>query len=344
MDIYELKVKALAELCIISCINSPSIINTLSIIPNLKLVSRGGDALNYYFNKIIPTHDWDFGIVTLRDDDFELNQEEFNLRVEITQTIGKFFATSLTEYFKNDIVNEDFEGLKFNYRCTSDRLSTVSCNIKVDGVVARYTIIDMFICDRVVSGALRHPLLGYVVRNSDHLKHKIPYDLPLTNIQALDTLPTYLKNPMLKETIILNKIETVVVDDVTGINYIAPGDLFNDTVRMVYRSIYDININVNKLARYMKKLSNLIDLFNQAGICADKTCEYDATAKILHRNTDNLNCDGIELKSDEAIKEFKFKKMTFLHNFGVYIPHIEKYMDIVSVKKFCEIEYVLRLP
>jgi hypothetical protein len=46
--------------------------------------------------------------------------------------------------------------------------------------------------------------------------------------------------------------------------YISPGDLFNDTMRMVYSGIYDIDISYgnNKLAKYAKKLSKLLDLFN----------------------------------------------------------------------------------
>ena len=133
----------------------------------------------------------------------------------------------------------------------------------------------------------------------------------------------------------------------TNMIYVAPGDLFNDTLGMLYRSIYDINIlpGNNKLINYAKKLSNLIDVFNKMDICLDNTCSYDINSMIL-RNTDTKNCDSDILEGNEIDKlNYKRSAIDYINSPNVFLENITDHMlNNITVKKLCEIINILLIP
>ena len=347
-DLFEQKVKSLAEFCIIKCLNDTKVTDQINSIKNLKLYNRGGDALNYYFTDFFPTHDWDFGLVTLTDSNFNVTQDEYTKRVTIVTEIGRFFTKSLIEYFSNNVINKDYSFLQFSFRWINNRLANITFRYIDDLTkkVRKSSIIDLYIHDNVVDYVRNTRILDNTdfVHNELHWSHKITNTDNVTLQQILDSLPNYkpFNQPPTdtKTTLFINKIETVVQDTTTNVVYISPGDLFNDTVRMVYSSIYNININHNKLVKYTKKLSNLIDVFNNVGICPNSTCTYDVTTKILSRDTNTLNCNG-ETVND--INSFKNQIINSLEINGWLTIKDQSMIDLMSSKKLCEIMYVLNL-
>lgn len=343
-EIHENQIKSLAEFCVIGCINSTTITNQLNSVQQLKLLSRGGDALNYYFNDFTPTHDWDLGLVTIINGDFNLDQKEFNQRVEILQTIGKYFATSLTQYFSVNVINTTYKNIKFNFSWANSRLAHILFNYVETKTNVNYTnsIIDIYIHDNVLQGVTNQyvPKTQNVVYNDSHWFQKLQQTQNITFQQLIDIIPNHTSG--LKITLFPNKIETIVQDITTKITYISPGDLFIDTLIMVYKSIYNINVDPrnNKLVKYMKKLSKLIDLFNNIGICPNTTCKYNITSRILSRDTNSLDCFGQPLQNSPNFKTDVINKLKSLGWLNITDPVI---INLMSSKKLCEIMYVLSL-
>lgn len=342
-ELFETKVKALSEFCIIYCINTRTVINTLkNVSQNFRMVSRGGDALNYYFDDFFPTHDYDFAIVTISDRNLYLTQQEFNNRVWAVETVGKYLASQLTIYFENTVLHPDFKNLKFNFRWDNSSLSNVYFSYRLEDGKQRFnSLIDFYICDWVMTGVI-NPFINppnQQVFNNPIWRHKLQSSGNITVDDVFNSLPPAVKNPTLTSTIFSNKIETVVIDDVTGINYIAPGDLFNDTVQMVYQSIYNITAGTNsKLVRYVKKFSKFIDTLNKNNICSGNTCNYIVDANILSRNTNKLDCRGNPLHDTEDFKNFIINRLRT--NGWLNVTDLNM-ISTMSSKKLCEISYVL---
>lgn len=342
--IFENKVKSLSEFCIINCINNRIVIEQLNRIQHLYLVSRGGDALNYYFNDFTPTHDWDFGLVTITNGNL-LTQEEFNIRIHIVEIIGRYFAQSLTTYFRDNVLRDGFRGIEFNFRWLNSRLSHILFNYTLGGLQYTNAVIDIYIHDLVQDGTRNASVPHHnnnIVINDQHWFSKIQEIENLTFDEVMNVLPNYNQN--LKLTLFPNKIESVVQDITTRITYISPGDLFNDTLRMIYSSIYNINVDPhprnNKLVKYMKKLSKLIDIFNNIGICPNQSCRYNNVARILSRDTNTLDCQGNIINNTQ---NFKMAIIESLRN-QRWVNIIDQHMiNLTSSKKLCEIQYVLSL-
>ena len=335
---YENKVKSLAEICIIDCINNKNFVDELNKLGNLKLVSRGGDALNYYFNDVTPTHDWDFGLMTIIPNDLVLTQDEFDKQADIVQNIGDYFASNLSSFFATAVIHPSFKDLHFYFRWDNARLSSVSFNYSTGfNTYISNAVIDIYMFDDTYTGVVNKLVTpNQYVTKIKHWINKIKQTDNITNDIYRQDLPQH--DAIFKKTLFSNKIDTVVQDDTTGMVYISPGDLFNDTMRMVYSGIYDIDVSYgnNKLAKYAKKLSKLLDLFNGVGICPDKTCKYDITKRILSRNTNNKDCMGKEIKNIKKFKKSCFRKLN-----KKYLNIVYTDLDKISTKKLCEMLTVL---
>ena len=211
-QMYEDKVKSLAEFCIISCINSQIVRNELNKIQQLKLISKGGDALNYYFySDFIPTHDWDFGIVTIRNDNFSNDQKQFDDIVTIAETIGTYFATSLTQYFaadSNNVIHTNFQNLTFNYRWATSRLSHIMFNYYLEGVQHNNSLVDIHITDAVEQGVINRSVPANIrdVINLPDWIHKIESTDNLTLEQVINNLPNHPRNRI--QDRLINEIRT----------------------------------------------------------------------------------------------------------------------------------------
>lgn len=228
--------------------------------PDVKIVSRGGDALNYYFDEFEPTHDFDLSIVTLGIV-VPLNQQQFNMRVNAVTYLGTLFANNLTLFFRENVMVPEYRNLTFNFIWVHARLATVQFTYIIRQVTIVHSVIDIFIHDHVAYGVMNNILQPpMLVPNENYWGRKIlQTDIPTNDANILrDLLPNFVNG--LKSTLVLNKIDTVVQDITTNMNYIAPGDLFNDTLRMIYQSLYHINVddNNNKLVKYTKNCQNLL--------------------------------------------------------------------------------------
>ena len=338
--LFENKVKSIAEFPVIYVINKYRAEWERDIGLDVKIVSRGGDGLNYYFDELefTPTHDFDLGIVTLGITD-QLNQQQFNIRVNAVTHLGTLFANNLTLFFRENVMAPEYRNLTFNFNWMSERLAIVQFTYKIGQVTIVNSVIDIYIYDQVAEGVMNNSLQpSRLVQNERYWARKIlQTDIPNNEANILrDLLPNFVNG--LKSTLVLNKIDTVVQDITTNMNYIAPGDLFNDTLRMIYQSLYRINVddNNNKLVKYTKKLSKLIDIFNRVGICPESSCRYDVSANILFRTTNIKDCVGNLITSPEQFKE------DFLSRFHQTLD-VSAFMNIMSVKKLCEINYVLTM-
>lgn len=83
-------------------------------------------------------------------------------------------------------------------------------------------------------------------------------------------------------------------------------------------------------------MSKLIDIFNRVGICPESSCSYDATANILLRTTNIKDCAGNLITSAGPVKH------NFINKFQQSLS-VSNFMNIMSAKKLCEIDYVLSM-
>lgn len=382
-DLYELKLRALAEFPVIRAINSDAIQGQLARFRNLRLVSRGGDALNYYFDDFTPTHDWDFGLIVVEEGDTALDQANFDVLVNIAEQIVMIFIHELTNFFANNVSKAEFTGLIFQTPAwiRGGRLTGVGGVYNLNGKQEHFEVIDIYIAHPVQNGVTnvyggKTKTRGPVdMTGNTHLMSKLKqYDIMDydTYINSMPKSPEHAYNAVLRRdqhgtvmqaingnmqiALVKNKVETVVIDNATGINYVAPGDLFNDTLRMIYISMYFINVNPsdNKLVKYVKKLSKLIDLFNGVGICmTGKTpCTAEINSKILNRDTNRIDCNGDRLLNIPSFKNAVIVELNANGWLAGVTPadvwrgsgnRTLKWADIMSSKKLCEIKYMLSL-
>jgi hypothetical protein len=355
---FENKVKSLSDIVVLNNIRKVN-----SIIDNFKLVARGGDALNYYFDDIIPTHDWDFGFIKICPN-YTYNQKTFNYVVNIIEKVGKLFVDNLNYFFKYYVKHKSYKSLTFAYKWQYERLLMIEFNyidpLSETGQTHTNSVIDIFISDNIENG-VTHPRfkkrIGVNNLSLPFWKTKIKasdisdYNKYSGNLQDFKHgtyqnkfTPSgeklYKSKGYLKNTLFNNKIESVVQDDSSGIFYMAPGDLFYDTIRMLYVSLYEINTKPsnNKTVRYAQKLSELINTFNKSGICTEKTCSYDVTSMVLSRNTNTKDCNGLPIKVSHL---FRHKQLGLLIKRGYFDNSVKKLFNSISSKKLCEIVKIL---
>lgn len=360
---YEQIVKALSELIINYTINTIEYTKIINTVPNLKLISRGGDALNYYFDDFTPTHDWDLGLITI-DLKTNLNQDDYNKRIEIVNSLMLIFSFNLNTFFETYVINDNFKNIKFyNEWGGSPRLKHLIYDYVYDDISYSNSLIDIYIYDNVDENVTNDDYNikknnFRFVQNIPHWKEKINENdtrnieqiinsmndkIPITEINySLNQNNKGANN--LKEFLIFNKINIVVKDTISNMYYMAPGDLFNDTMRMVYQSLYNIDIYNNKLDKYLKKLSKLINLLNTLNICVKNTCKFDVNLKVLSCDVNNFDCEGNSLinvyKWKNSFLNY-LKKEKFIKNINSEYYH--SLLSYLSVKKICEIIHVLKL-
>jgi hypothetical protein len=355
---FENKVKSLADIVVLNNIRKVN-----SIIDDFKLVARGGGALNYYFDNIIATHDWDFGFMKINPN-YTYNQKTFNSVVNRIEKVAKVFVDNLNYFFKYYVKHTSYKNLKFVYKWQYERLLMIEFDyidpLSKNGDSHTNSVIDIFISDNIESG-VKHPRFKRKIsannlslafwkpkiKTSDIIDYNeyrrnledFKYATYENNFTASGE-KLYKSKGNLKNTLFNNKIESVVQDDTSGIFYMAPGDLFYDTVRMLYVSLYEINIKPsnNKTVRYAQKLSQLINTFNKAGICTEKTCSYDITAMVLSRNTNTKDCNGLPIKVSHI---FRNKQLSLLIKRGYFDKSVKKLFNLISSKKLCEIVKIL---
>ena len=358
--IYEQKVKSLAEFCIIKCFNELPItgIDATGVMRGIthinsptQIVSRGGDALNYYYynNNFTPTHDWDFGIMEISDSDTSplYNQVWFNNKIFEVNNIMDHLTDSLNFFFDNNngiVIDPRYFNLRFrSVWGIGNRLKSISYNY-TDQTESSIThvgaIVDMYIYGNVEPGVnyIDQNGIAQIVRNDDHWGSKNIRDD--TNNDYTQRLPP-LNGSLPKNFLFFNKIDIVVRDFKSNMSYIAPGDLLNDTLRMIYQSIYNININPlnNKLIKYLKKYSKLVKTLNNIyTICPNNSC-LNVPPMTIIRDTDLLDCNnGIidNMTTFTASIYDRLQTRGFLNS-----KNLERYKANIPSSKLCEIIRVL---
>ena len=355
-------IKSLSEIPISLFINSSQFIEQINSIPNTYLVSRGGDALNYYFDRqhIVPTHDFDFGLVTLYGDNptLLLDQSSFDERIRIRDNIGILLANELNNFFNNNLVNTGIiiYSITYSNNPQSDRLGSIICEYSYKTWLQDYSRHTNAICDLYILGNVEDGVInkrnGRRVRNILHwdskilpendepildILHRIPDRYPIPYLQNRDM--NELGHAMqVKEFLVFNKIETLVQDTTSNMYYIAPGDLFNDTLRMVYISMYNINIarNNNKLKKYIIKLSNLIEVFNTMNMCK-YNCNRNPETHMLQCNTNQKGCYNDDIPDIDAYRSGFVDWIDNRYTKNITIHDIR----FIPIKKLCEINKIL---
>lgn len=340
----EQKIKALAEPIIIKLIKDKD--QQLQQISNSKLhiISRGGDAINYYlFNTdIIPTHDWDLGISEIGGDslDNHFTENDFNFIKKFVNSFLEEAKKRLDRYFsKQEIINY----LRSNNIVITDwknflsqgRLSNIVYTYTYNDIIRQNALIDIYITSYFVN-------VPNVV-NDNHYKRNITkeiYENALNKVGGATTsdketiLRSFIKN---EKVLYYNTFNLIVQDADTGMKYVAPGDLMTDTMRMIYQSLENINIATgnNKYFKYAIKYSNLLKVINSMyGLCQNSSC-LKISAEIIQRNTSEVDCRG-----NKIIEKLKFKNSIIAE-----IKNIVKIDDFnsLSIKKLCEIGKILKM-
>lgn len=337
-ELYQYKVKAITDPVIIDTVNLQDIKNILTRIQNLMMVARGGEALNYYFPILpFPTPDWDFTLLILNGQDVVLDQQQFSHLAYIANSIATKFVEKLNLFIKQ-VKDTEFNHLTFYHHWRSYRTVVISYNYTLGGhPPSQGTMLDLNIYDnvntsmRIINQQYHHP---HLVGNPFHIQRKIQETDIITDDQYVQ---------FAGDKLFPNKIETVVVDNLTGITYMAPGDLFNDTLYMIYFKMKNTSER-SKIAKYAKKLSKLINLFNSVGVCQNNTCQQN-TAIMMTRNTDLVDCGGNSISNSLAFKTTllpQFQRWLEL-NPQLNQPLFRFFIERMTSKKLCEMLYILNL-
>lgn len=357
--IYEQTVKALSEMIINYTINIKKYKNIMEKNKNIKFVLRGGDALNYYFNEFTPTHDFDLGLVTINLEN-NLSQDDYNLRIDIVDSVSKIFINNLNLFFRYFINDDKFKYLDFSENWSNnERLKSIYFRYLYNDRTYTASIIDFYIFGNVDENVI-NKINGKRVINFSGWKKKIEDNDTLSISEILNSIedvqPTInihsftdtSEDINLKKYLIFNKIDTIIKDNTSNMYYMAPGDLFSDTMGMIYRSIYNIDVFHNKLDKYLKKMSKLINLFNTLNICINNTCKFDINLNILSCDTNKFDCDRLPIENvykwkisflNKLIKDKIITDKNIDSGFNLLI----KFIGYLSIKKMCEIKNMLEI-
>jgi alpha-glucuronidase len=255
-------------------------------------------------------------------------------------------TNSLNYFFDNNngIVIDQRYNLRFSTVWgPGNRLKSIVYNYidQTDGSITQFgVIVDMYIYGNVALGVTYTDPNGVVfqVPNDEHWGSKNIRDT--TNTDYIQRLPP-LNGLLPKNFLFFNKIDIVVRDGMSNMSYIAPGDLLNDTLRMIYQSIYNINIqpNNNKLIKYLKKYSKLVKTLNNIyTICPHNSCLNISPMTIL-RNTNILDCNNGIINNMTAFTDSIYNSLEaggFLNN-----TNLAPYKTNITSSKLCEILRVL---
>ena len=335
-SMYEPIIKALAEPIIIKALREANEFLTRDY-NGWFIISRGGDALNYYYpvNGYIPTSDWDFGLMRVPN-----SQIDFTTYTHISRWLTEWMtklAFELSDHFEKN-VNKKYNLLNNNlyYKKSSfPRLHHIEFEYSYQQEKIKNILIDV-----VVYG---NGLETNGIPNIKGWEPKFTYDTLLRfydqmdakgipKISHIDIAPRLIHHIMLPQKRYYNNtFELIVQDTKSGMYYMAPGDLLSDTLIMIWQSITNKDVKKNKLPKYLIKYSVLLDAINKMiNICPKKSCEK-ITEHILTRNTDNNK--SLIVTEEPIMKEFYSEE--FLHDTTIW--------DKVPSNKLSEIILYLKM-
>ena len=335
---YEQIIKALSEPIVINALKEAN--EYLNINYNgWFIVSRGGDALNYYYpvNGYIPTNDWDFGLMKVPN-----SQIDFTTYTNISRWLSEWMmklASELSDHFEKN-VNTKYNLLNntFYYKKSSfPRLHHIEFEYIYRKEKMKNIIIDVMVygngleINRIPNIKGLEPKFTYdtLLRFYDQMDQQgIPKK---SHIDISPNIISHIMNP--QKRYYNNTFELIVQDTRSGMYYMAPGDLLSDTLIMIWQSITnkDVEMKKNKLPQYLIKYSVLLDAINKMiNICPKKSCEK-INQYILSRNTENNK--SIIVTEEPVMKEFYSE--TFLQDTSIW--------DKVPSNKLTEIILYLKM-
>jgi hypothetical protein len=335
---YEQIIKALSEPIVINALKEAN--EYLNINYNgWFMVSRGGDALNYYYpvNGYIPTNDWDFGLMKVPN-----SQIDFTTYTNISRWLSEWMmklTSELSDHFEKN-VNTKYNLLNntFYYKKSSfPRLHHIEFEYIYRKEKMKNIIIDVMVygngleINRIPNIKGWEPKFTYdtLLRFYDQMDQQgIPKK---SHIDISPNIISHIMNP--QKRYYNNTFELIVQDTKSGMYYMAPGDLLSDTLIMIWQSITnkDVEMKKNKLPQYLIKYSVLLDAINKMiNICPKNSCEK-ITQYILTRNTDNTK--SLIVTEEPVMKEFYSE--TFLQDTSIW--------DKVSSNKLREIILYLKM-
>jgi hypothetical protein len=323
------------------------------------LFNRGGDSLNYYYpiNRYVPTNDWDLGIMNITDTEIDLIDFDgitYWLTHEFLQPLANKLSTFFGGSRKNQIdeipqrvkqehmdrlVPSAFGGYFIHQASSFKRLhqiyftyddgTTTNANgiIIRNGVRTKNEMIDVMIYGNGLSEQYIPDILGW--------EKKFEYkDLEIFLKDRGEKLENYTQ-------IFVDKIQSedkryygnayklLVQDKSSGIYYMAPGDLLSDTLLMIWQTIKNRKIRINKLSKYLSKCAILIDAINQMiDICPDDTCEM-VNQTILSRNTDGfVSDDFFNIPGPQAVLDLFYNNVT--------TEYVDYVLDKTSMSKLVQ--------
>lgn len=321
------------------------------------MISRGADALNYYYpiDKYIPTHDWDIVMINITTN--KILNTEYVIMNEVRKTFLEYLKDKLNEFFKTSVLTFDDSNINtanhsiiqkrnsiiFTYTYNLDRLHTLKYHYTdVNGVNNHGAILDLYMSNIIDDISPTNNPEKYKTKFTKESIHKIYIDrikilleiskrnkTPLTISKIQTDVVKYIQALSTKSggTLYRNAIELIVKDEKSGMYYIAPGDLLTDTMNMIYLSTNNLVPKTNnKVAIYLAKYASLLDVINDfIELCPDDSCE-EINKYIIKRNTDNFKC-----VSEEEIDTL-FKKFYILS---------DDYFERISNRKKCEMFTIL---
>ena len=359
-----------------------------NIHPDIHIVSRGGDALNYYYGSpdFVPSHDYDFMFLYINNQT-NIDQNNYDSLRNVLINSCNFMIQQLN-YFKDNVIkNITFNNFRVGNAATNTFTNSirdlsfrlVQNNLRLWTIQYDYqyldqnniwqsigtSVIDMFIygnfgnnavqglnangvlqplwtdtsmdnklnVERIINGfnqiIASMPASNYNTRRSEYIRN-------LINELTERRNPNPPHDVTRRGVLFKNNINMIVQDSLSGIKYVAPGDLLTDTVRMIFESIVYIPFNDtnNKLDRYILKYSLLLDKINEMiDLCPDNSCQR-INATILSRNTNLKDCDGNIIPNADRII-FENDKRQF---FSIYYNQnwVNQFLQQVPTQKQCQ--------
>lgn len=321
------------------------------------MISRGADALNYYYpiDKYIPTHDWDIVMINITTN--KILNTEYVIMNEVRKTFLEYLKDKLNEFFKTSVLTFDDSNINtanhsiiqkrnsiiFTYTYNLDRLHTLKYHYTdVNGVNNHGAILDLYMSNIIDDISPTNNPEKYKTKFTKESIHQIYIDrikilleiskrnkTPLTISKIQTDVVKYIQALSTKSggALYRNAIELIVKDEKSGMYYIAPGDLLTDTMNMIYLSTNNLVPKTNnKVAIYLAKYASLLDVINDfIELCPDDSCE-EINKYIIKRNTDNFKCVS-EQEIDTLFKKF-------------YILS-DDYFEKISNRKKCEMFTIL---
>lgn len=321
------------------------------------MISRGADALNYYYpiNKYIPTHDWDIVMINVTTN--KILNTEFVIMNEVVKTFLEYLKDKLNEFFKtivlpfddfninsaNNSIIQKRNSIIFSYTHVFHRLHTLKYVYNTpDNPTVHGAILDLYMNNIIDDINPKHNPEKYKAKFTNESIREIYKDkknkfieiskknkTPLSASKIESSVIKYIQDLSINTggTLYRNAIELIVKDEKSGMYYIAPGDLLTDTMNMIYLSANNlVPKGNNKVAIYLAKYATLLDVINEfIDLCPDDSCE-EINKYIIKRNTDNFKC-----VSEEEINTL-FKKFYILS---------DDYFERISNRKKCEMFTIL---